>query len=154
MGQQDQKVVAFQLGVISTSATSATTIDTIGFNRAIVDVCMSPATATNSSAKWTALKIQHGTTTDPTNHTNVTGGVGTTEATATSSQFVLSVHNDAVNCGITRFFVNLDGKARFLRIEKRATPSHQTSSNSVQLFRGGSSPDSAADAGVTNLVNV
>ncbi len=111
---QQTKVVCFQaLGVVSTSATSATTVDTLGFDYVRIDVLHNVASATNASAKWTALKLMHGTTTDATNHTNIVGAVGTTEATATSSQFVLGVHNDTSVGGVTSFFVDLRTKERY-----------------------------------------
>ncbi|MCH8878466.1 MAG: hypothetical protein IID34_01120 [Planctomycetes bacterium] len=115
---------------------------------------MSKATNGSSNAKWTSLVIQHGLTTDVSNFTAVSGATGTTEATATSSQFVLPVHNDVAESGVIRFDINMVGKARHLRVVKRAPPSHHTSSNTVTLFRGNSSPDSAADAGLDAIVHL
>lgn len=151
---QDNRTIMFQIGAIATDATSATTVDVLGYKRAQVEIFTSPATATNSSAKWTSLVLQHGITTDVTNFTAITGATGTTEATATATQFVLPVHNDATEAGIIRFNVDLVDKARHLRVVKQATASHHTTANSVNLFRSGTSPDSAADAGVDVIVNV
>ena len=146
---QDEKVVSFQgPATIATNATSATTIDTLGFDYVVIDVIHNPATNTSSSAKWTALKLMHGTTTDATNHTNISGAVGTTNSTASSSQFVLPEHNNTTNGGVVRFFVNLGDKERILRIEKHAAASHATTCNIALLGRANDVPDSASDRGV------
>ncbi len=144
------ETVIFELAVIATNATSAVTVDTKGKGPfAIVDVCHAKATATNSSAKWTALKLQHGTTTDPTNCTNIDGAVGTTETTATTAQFVLGVHNDATNMGITRFFVNLVNLERILRVEHHATASHHTAVSMIHFFRKPQASNTDSKRGVT-----
>jgi len=139
---------------VATNATSAVTADTLGYDYAMVDVVHSPATATNSSAKWTALQLEHGTTTDATNHTTISGAVGTTNSTTAATQFVLPVHNDTSVGGIVRFFVNLAGKERYLRIEKHATDSHDTTCDTVHLFRGDAVPDTASLRGVNGFVIV
>lgn len=146
---QNIETVIFELAVISTSATSAVTIDTSGKGAfAIVDVCHSKATSTSSAAKWTSLKIQHGKTTDPSNHTNLTKGVGTTESTATVSQFVLGAHNNTVNMSITRFFVDLRGLEKILRIEHQATASHQTAVAIIHFFSKPQASSTDAKRGV------
>ncbi len=147
---QQTKVVCFQaLGVIATDATSATTVDRIGFDYARVDVIHNVASATNASAKWTALKLMHGTTTDATNHTNIDGAVGTTNATATTAQFVLGVHNDTAVGGVTSFFVNLINKEQFLRVEKHAAASYHSTANVITLFRAHDMPDTAGELGAS-----
>lgn len=145
---QNIETVIFQLAAIATNATSAVTIDTTGKGAfAIVDVCHSKATNGSSNAKWNTLKLQHGTTTHPTNHTNFTAGVGTTESTATSSQFVLGTHNDTVNMSITRFFVDLRTTEKILRIEATAAPSHHTVVSIIHYFRKPQSANTAAKRG-------
>lgn len=152
---QNIESVVFELAAISTNATSAVTIDTSGKGAyAIVDVCHSKATATNSSAKWTSIKLQHGTTTHPSNQTNIDGAVGTTNSTATTAQFVLGVHNDASNMSITRFFVDLRTKEKILRVEHQATASHQTAVAMIHYFRKPQSSNTAAKRGVTANVFV
>jgi hypothetical protein len=147
---QKNKVICFQaLGVVATNATSATTVDTSGWEYARIDVLHNVASATNASAKWTALKLQHGTTTDATNHTNIVGAVGTTNSTATSSQFVLGVHNDTAVGGVTSFFVNCAKYEKILRIEKQAAASYHSTANIITLSRGASMPDTAAELGAS-----
>lgn len=147
---QQNKVVCFQaLGVVATDATSATTVDTLGFDYARIDVVINVASATNASAKWTACKLMHGTTTHVSNHTNVVGAVGTTNATATSSQFVLGVHNDTAIGGVTSFFVDCRKYERILRIEKQAAASYHSTANMITLSRAHNMPDTAAELGVS-----
>ena len=147
---QKNKVVVFQaLGVVATDATSATTIDTSGFEYARIDVIHNVASATNASAKWTKLKLQHGKTTHPTNHTNIVGAVGTTEATATSSEFVLGVHNNTSNGGVTSFFINCAKYEKILRIEKQASASYHSTANIITLSRAAAMPDSASLLGAS-----
>lgn len=152
---QKTKVVCFQaLGVVATNATSATTVDTSGFEYARIDVIHNVASATNASAKWTTLKLQHGKTTHPTNHTNIVGAVGTTEATATSSQFVLGVHNDTALGGVTSFFINCAKYEKILRIEKHAAASYHSTANIITLSRAASMPDSASEMGASAIAIV
>ena len=149
---QNQKAVVPQLGVVSTSATSATTQDCLGFSRVIVDAIHNVASNTSASAKWTSLVLQHGSTTDVSNFTAIANMTGTTEATATTAQFVLGEHNDTVVASITRFFVDLTGKERFLRVLRQASASYHSTATTFQLFRGGSSPDSDSERGVVSSV--
>lgn len=140
MGQTDnyRNAVAdcFQLGTIATNATSFTTVDTLGRGRfCTVDVIMSPATATNSSAKWTNLVISHGTTTDVTNHTALSTLTGTTNATASDSQFVIAAANLTAVRQVTRFYLDLGGMERYIGVKKQANASHHTTANTATFFR-------------------
>ncbi|MCH8851204.1 MAG: hypothetical protein IID41_00965 [Planctomycetes bacterium] len=149
---QNSKVVVFQQATVATGATSATTIDTRGERYCSIYVTHQAATAVNSSAKWTALKLSHGTTTHVSNHTDVTGAVGTTEATATSSQFVLPVHNDTTDSSVVLFNVDLGKLERILRIEKQATASHSNTSNVIVFHNKPISPSSDSDRGANKSV--
>ena len=149
---QNQKAVVPQLGVVATDATSATTQDTLGFKRCIVDVIHNKASNASASAKWTSLVLQHGSTTDVSNFTAIANMTGTTQATATTAQFVLGEHNDTVVGSITRFFVDLTGKERFLRVLRQASASYHSTATTFQLFRAGSSPDSDTERGVVSSV--
>ncbi len=150
---QNLETDLFSLATIATDATSAVTVDTFGKGAfAMVDCAHSPATNTSSSAKFTTIKLQHGTTTHPTNCTNIAGMVGTTNDTATTNQFVLGVHNDTANWGITRFFVNLVKKERILRIERQAAASHHTVITSITYFRKPQSSNTAAKRGCVSSV--
>ena len=110
------KTVAMALpAVISTAATSAHTVDTLGYNFAHLVLTTQPAAATDSSTKWVTYTLSHGTTTDASNHTTISGLQGTTNATATSSQFVLPTHNDTELGMVVNAFVNMEKKERILR---------------------------------------
>lgn len=146
----------FQLGTIATNATSATTVDTRGRGAfAIVDVVQTVASATNISAKWTALVLEHGTTTDASNHTAITNMTGTTNTTATTAQFVIPTNNDTAVNQITRFYVDLRNKERYLRVEKQAMAGHQTTANTATFFRRPVAPinDTERNVGVS-VVNI
>jgi hypothetical protein len=58
---------------------------------------MPPATATNSSAKWTVLKVQESDTTAVSDAVNVSGLIGTTNTTAVDHgrfvEFVIPANN-------------------------------------------------------------
>lgn len=153
-GQATKVVAMGDVVAVSTSATSAETVDTIGFDYAVVDVIMEAATGSTSSAKWTALKLQDATTTDATNATDISGAVGTTNATATATQFVLPVNNDTSNGFVVRFCVDLRDKERFLRVERQAPASHPVSVAVCTLSRGEVSPTNAATMGAGSVVFV
>ncbi len=119
-----------------------------------VDVHVSAATATNSSSKWTALKLQQSTTTDATNATDISGAVGTTNATTAAGEFVLGVHNDDAGTGVVRFHVNLANKERYLRVEKHAHASHSTTMNVCTFYNTPLTQANAGDQGATAAVYV
>lgn len=140
MGQTDnyQSAVAecFQLGTISTSATSYTSVDTLGRGPfCTIDIVMAVATATNSSAKWTKLVIGHGTTTDVSNSTAISNLTGTTNATASTAQFVIQPQNGTAVLQLTRFYIDLRDKERYVGVTKQANASHHTTANMAQFFR-------------------
>ena len=132
---------------VSTAATSALNYDTLGFDYAVVNVVHEPATNSSSNAKWLSLRLMHGITTDPTNFTAITGATGTTNATTAAGEFILPVHNDTTLGGVVSFFVQLVGKERFLRVEKKAAASHAFTTNHVMLSQADNVPDSAATRG-------
>lgn len=153
-GQRHKFINFAASGAIATDATSAVTVDTAGEDYCRIDAVISPATATNSSTKWTSLKLMHGTTTDVSNCTNIVGAVGTTNATATSSQFVLGVHNDTTIGGVTSFFVDLTNKEDILRLEVQATDSHDTVHYNITYFRQRDMDYTAAQVGSSAVVFV
>ena len=115
---QNQKTVIFNgPGTEATNATNAASIDTIGYKHCRIEVALPPATATNSSATWTSLVLQHGTTTDPTNCTAIaTGG----------TDFTIPAFNDTAVAGIVGFDVDLSSRQRILRVVAQCPASHST----------------------------
>lgn len=137
----------------ASNATHAAAVDTLGYNYARITVYTDPTVATNTSAKWTSLQLGHSTTTDATNATAITGPfIGTTNGTATTSQFVLPQHNDTVNESSIRFYVDCRTLERYLIVEAQATQLSTVTSNSswfeAELWRGEGMPDNDADRGV------
>lgn len=150
---QHVETAVLQLGTVATNATSATVIDTQGKGAwAVVDAIHNVASNTSASAKWTSLLLQHGTTTDPTNHTAISNMTGTTESTATTAQFVLGEHNDTTNASITRFYVNLTDKERYLRVLRQSSASYHSTATTVTFYRKSVSPDTNALRGLASSV--
>lgn len=147
---QNQVAVCFQTGTIATNATSASLIDCAGEQMGTVYVFMAAATAVNSSAKWTSIVFQHGTTTDVSNFTAIDGLTGTTEATATTNQFVLDEHNDNTNAHSIQADLDLSSLERYLRVVKQAPASHASTSNMIVFKRSPNSPSNAAGRGVSS----
>jgi len=148
---QNQKVVCFEVpATVATNATSAATIDTLGFDFAHVIYVNVAATATNSTTKFSTFTVSHGTTTDASNHTTISGLQGTTNSTASSTQFVLPNCIDTSLGCVTSCFVDLRAKERYLRIVKQAPAAHSTVAGVCLLGRAiEETPDSAADMGNT-----
>lgn len=106
--------------MVATLATNNTTVvylDTRadgGANSVGFLVEMEPATATNASEKLNALKVVHA---DDTNQTSFESIVdGTTNATASSTQFVLPVQNDTANNLQIPVHVKTNGRKRYIGI--------------------------------------
>ena len=105
------------------------------------------ATATNSSAKFTILAIQESS--DGTNNwTDISGFVGTTNSTATSSQFVLPAHNDTSNAQSILFGLDLRGHQRYIGVYLQPSASYNTLNATVMLYRVDQSPDTNTERNV------
>lgn len=154
MTVQAQRSKRLQIKPVDTLTSSAATQYTsalthIGFDYAVIDVVTGPAAATNTSAKWTSLQLNHGTTTDVSNSTAVPGPfIGTTNATATTSQFVLPEHNDTANESTVRFYVDLRHLEPFLGIQGQQDNSSSGSTFVCELWRGEGMGDTASERGV------
>jgi hypothetical protein len=147
--QRSKKVVFKQPATVASNATHGANIDRLGFDYAVVDYMQNPTAATNTSAKWTSLQLMHGTTTDPSNHTAVSGkAVGTTNATATTSQFVLPQHNDTDDASTVRFYVDCRPLERYLRIQGQHPNTANLAWGAAELWRGDGMPDSDTERGV------
>jgi len=147
---QRSKVVVFkQPATIASNATSQASADTLGYDYAVVDVMQDPSAATNTSAKFTSMVLTHGTTTDASNHTAVTGKyTGTTNTTATTSQFVLPQHNDTDDASIVRLGVDCRTLERYLRIEAQHPNTVNLTWSHCELSRGEGMPNTDAKRGV------
>lgn len=149
---QNSKVVVV-LGPVTaaTNADSTNYFDALGFDYAVVDVAVPPATATNSSAKLQVLAFTEGDTTS--SFAAWTGTfTGTTNSTAAATEFVLPVHNNTSIGGIHRFYIDLRARKRYIKIADRPAASHTIVYASVSLSRGEIAPDTDTERGV--LVSV
>lgn len=144
---QNEQVVVFGNETVATNATSANLVDCLGQRQGTLYVTMDSATATNSSAKWSSMVIQHGTTTDVSNFTAIAGLTGTTEATATTNQFILQTHNDSTNAAVHIFDLDLSVLERYVRVVKQAPASHFTTSDIMRFTRPGETPAVASGRG-------
>jgi hypothetical protein len=146
------KVLAGPDGSTATNATSATYVDRLGFDHAVVDVIAAAAAATNSSAKWNVLKLLHSD--DATNTTGITGASGTTNAVAASGEFVLPAWNDTDDAQVVRFHVDCRSYGRYLHVS--ATPGATMTEFIVlaNLYRSREEPDTTTEANVAAHVFV
>lgn len=142
---QNCKFVAFQgPTTVSTAATSSAWVDTLGYRYCVILSVGEPASATNSSAKYTSLRLLHGAVTQISSGTAVATLTGTTEATATTAQFVIGTHNDTANGSVTPLFVDLQGLERYLTIEKRSSSVGWDGNCDVAILTNGiEAPDTA-----------
>src|SRR3954462_9107804 len=122
---------------------------------------MRPATATNSSAKWTVLKLMESDTTAVSDAANISGFIGTTNTTAvttvSAAEFVIPANNvttvggtTAQNGGgqITTLNIDLKGRKRYLFVNIQANASHQTAFVSATLFEGEKMPVTTTERNV------
>lgn len=147
---QNCKYVAFQgPTTVATNATSSAYVDTIqdgiSYRYACILSIAEPAAATNSSAKYTSLRLLHGAVTNISSGTAVATLTGTTEATATTAQFVIGTHNDTLVGSVTPLFVDCQGLERYLTIEKRSSSVGWDGNCDVAILTNGTeAPDTAA----------
>ncbi len=134
---------------VSSAATSATLVDTAGQGGvASLHIFVNASSNTSSAVKWTSLVIQHGTTTDVTNFTAIAGLTGTTEATATTNQFILATHADSTNAGCHIFDLDLSVLERWIRVVKQADSiTHDGTADVIYFPRPDVGASSAAERG-------
>lgn len=141
-------VVAGEATVLTNATASYGPFDISGCGHVVIKAIHPPAVATNSSAKWQALAVYVGDTTNFTSATAVVGLVGTTEATASTSQFFLGVHNDTSYASITRLSIG-SNRAKYAFVQ--ANPPGATSYRRVAIvcdgYHSGQAPNTASEAG-------
>jgi hypothetical protein len=151
-------------GTIATDATSSALVDRLGYDYGIINVTMRPATATNSSAKWTVLKLQHSDTTTVGDAVNISGFIGTTNSTAattvSAAEFVIPANNTTTAGGGTSagggqtisLCKDLRGLKRYLFLNIQANASHQTANVSALLYKGEDMPVTTTERNVGAVV--
>ena len=136
--------------VVATTATATGRVDCLGFNYVAVDVLVDSTTGGTSPP--TVLKFTEGdTTTADDVIVALTGGT----ATGANVGFVIPATTTAAPAGIVRFNIDLKKRKRYLKFS--VTPlisGGQLISAVAHLSRAHVMPDTAAEAGVTALVNV
>lgn len=155
------KDVLLLTGTVATDATNSSMVDRLGYDFAKIKLVMRPATATNSSAKWTALKLMESDTTAVSDASNINGFIGTTNTTAVSSgtamEFVIPANNTTVAFGGTAqngggqqidLSLDLRGRKRYLFLISQANASHQTAFALAQLYKGEKMPLSTTERNV------
>lgn len=132
MLNQSGDAVPFLFGSQATNATARAYIDTLNCSDIDIVVGAAKASATNSSATFTSLVIQHSDTTDATNFSTIMSG---TTGTPTSSQFALTVNNDTSAFTAYRATVKKDGRKRYVGIVYQPMTGYNT--NYAVAFKGG-----------------
>lgn len=149
---QNSKSVIMTWATLSTSATSSSRVDRLGFEYADITVVMPVATATNSSAKWASCTILHGDSTAVSSATAVTALTGTTNSSTTSG-FVIAAQNDTSNPQVTRLGVDCRGKGRYLFLQLQGAASHHTAYAIANLYTANELPDTDTKKGVAVSAN-
>lgn len=143
---QMTKVLPLVLATAATNATASAQASVARARYAVVKVTQMKATATDSSAKILALKVQGGNSS--------TGSwtdliAGTTNATAGSTEFVLAAHNDTSVPGVTKIFVDLTKYPYSnLNVVYTAPTGHTTLGIEIETSRAEIVPDSATTRGL------
>lgn len=158
---QATKTVVLLNATVSTSATNSSMVDRLGFDYAMISLVMPPATATNSSAKWTVLKLQESDTTAVSDATNIAGLIGTTNSTAatgTAAEFIIPANNSTATGGgtasaggggqVIQLHDSRPVHKRYLFLISQANASHQTAFAMATLFRGKQGPATDANRNV------
>jgi hypothetical protein len=139
---QASKVALLAYGAtVATNATTVNTIDTLGFDYAGIDVALPPASATNASATFSALKLTEGDTTVVSNSTSITGFTGGTDLT-------IPVGNDTTNPLIARFLVDLRPRKRYLFVQTTCPTGYNTPVVRSELVRPEQAPITDAKRGL------
>jgi hypothetical protein len=124
----------------ATNATASVSFDTvvsgIKYDAAVIEAYIKPASATDVSAAWAVLRIEHSD--DGTTWTSDSGNVGTT-GTPSTSQFAIAVHNDTSNPQVT--LLNFDGRGKGSKVRVVFQPPASTNNHTVQFLAKGYRPN-------------
>lgn len=155
LGQICKSITIQQQATIASNATASYgPFDISGYGHVVFRASHPPALATNSSAKWGALAVYVGDTTDFTSATAVSGLVGVTTSTASTSQFVLGVHNNTTYASITRLALsNNKHKYAFLQVQPAAATNYTPITLTADCYHAAQAPNSATEAGCVNIVS-
>lgn len=142
--EASKSVCAIGTADTATNATHQTSIDTLGFSYASIDVIFEPVVAAGTaSAVAIACKLQHGDTT--ASYSDVTGFVGGTS-------FTIPTPGNTGDTNVVRFNVDMRGKKRYLNVVATPQAASVVCTN-ARLSKGVNAPVNASDAGVKAFVS-
>lgn len=155
LGLMSKGIAALAQATVATNATASVgPFDMQGFGHCTIDAIHNPAAATDSSAKWAALDVLVGDTTTFSEATVVPGLSGTTNSTASASQFVLGVHNDTTYAAITRLAITgLRHRYVFIRRQVPGATNYNVPAFIVNGYHRTEAPSSASEANVGALAS-
>ncbi len=144
--QNEKEYMLTGPGTTATNATGSNYVDTLGFGYATIEVMAPAATATNSSAKFIALALTEGDTTS--SFAAFGAFTGTTNSTAAATEFVLPVWNNTSVGSVHKFFIDLRGRKRYIKVAYTPAASHTTICAKATLSRSAIMPDTDTERGV------
>jgi len=155
LGTLSKSIVVNPLATVATNATaSAGPFDIAGFDSVQIKCIHQAATATNASVKWAALDVRVGNSTTYANATAVNGLVGTTNSTASTSQFVLGVHNNTSFGSVTRLNLHKNKHAyAFITYQTPATTNYNIPAFVVDAFSPAQTPNTASESGAAAIAS-
>lgn len=129
--QSVKTVVLKNQGTAATNATASAQFSRVGYDFAQIEVISSPANATATSVKMQALSLNEGDA--ATGAWTAFGAfTGTTNSTATTSQFVIPASTNTSTDVVHRF--NVDLKARKSNIQVVYEPHGSTTADDVTIL--------------------
>lgn len=127
----------------ATNATARGYVDTLGFDAVDIIIAAAKAAATDASASFTSIAIQHSNTTDATNFSTIMSG---TTGTPTSSQFSLTANNNTNVFTAYRVTVNKHGRGRYVGAVIQAPTGYNTNVMVAFKSRSKEGPSSTGGA--------
>jgi hypothetical protein len=155
LGMTCKNIGVAGLATVATDATASYgPFDISGYGHVVISALHPPATATNADVKWAGLSVLVGDTTTYANATAVSGLVGVTTSTASTSQFVLGVHNNTTYASITKLSIsNNKHKFAFVNATPPATTNYRRVDILVEAFHAAQAPNSASEAGCAAIAS-
>lgn len=140
MTPHPKSLIAISPTSTTNGATTTGSIDTLGYDFAVIDVMAT--TSNNTTNNFSVLTLAEGDTTAA--YTAVSTG---------DTDFTIPAADTASAAVVAQFRVDLRARKRYLKLS--ASPvTTQTIWSQAQLFRGDAAPVAAADAGADVLVDI
>lgn len=136
-------MVCFQLGSQATNATARAYFDTQNFNASDILIMAAKATATNASATFTSVALQHSDVTNASSFSTIING---TTGTPTSSQFALNANNDTSAFTTCRLSLKGDGRKRYVGVVWQPATTYNTTAMAAVKSRASEGPSALGGA--------